>query len=72
MKIFVLMTIARQVEGDMVQVRIEKAYQALEQAQEHMNSLAKTYLEHMDVPSQGGIEKIEFFCERSIHEVNVE
>ncbi len=69
MKIFAVVTIARQYEGDMISLRFEKAYAEISKAQEYVKQLAKTFTETINVPNMGAIE---FFCERGYHEIDVE
>ena len=68
MKIFLVITVARQYEGDIISIRHEKAYKTASQAQEHLNSLKKSFVETINVPNIGPIE---FFCERGIQEVDL-
>jgi len=67
--IWIVVTIARQFDGEVVSVRFEKAYQDKAKAEEYLKSLAKTYTEKIQVPNYG---LVEFFCERGLHEIEVQ
>lgn len=65
-KIFALVTIARQVEGEMVVVRFERAFTTLEKAQGCLSKL--NFSENIETP----YGSLPFFCERGIHELEIE
>lgn len=67
-KIFAVVTIARQFDGDIVSVRFENCYTTKELAEKYANSLSKISNETLDVP---GVGKVQFFCERGIHELDI-
>jgi hypothetical protein len=69
MRLFAIVTIARQVEGEIVSVRFEKAFDQASKADNYVKALAKSFTETIQVPDYGPIE---FFCERGIHELEVE
>ena len=68
MKVFVVQTIARQVEGEYVVVKVEKAFTQASKADEFVKKLAKTYTENIQTPS-GPIQCV---CERGVIEIDVE
>jgi hypothetical protein len=68
MKIYFVVTISRQVEGEMMLVRFEKAYKDVVKAQEYANTLSKNFTEKVQTPD--GL--IEFVCQRGIHEIILE
>jgi hypothetical protein len=69
MKIFFVVTIARQVEGEMISVKFEKAYTQASKADQYAQGLAKTTVETITVP---GVGPVQFVCERGVHEIEVE
>ena len=69
MKVFVVLTIARQVEGEIVSVRFDKATTRASVADEFVKGLAKTTTETIMVPNYGPVE---FVCERGVHEIEVD
>jgi hypothetical protein len=68
MKIYFVVTISRQIEGEMMLVKFEKAYKDIAKAQEYANTLLKAYTEKIETPD--GV--IEFMCQRGIHEIILE
>jgi len=69
MKVFFVVTVARQVEGEIVSVRFEKAFTTATKADAYVKTLAKTSTETITVPGQGPVQ---FVCERGTHEIDVE
>lgn len=67
-KIWVIVTIARQYDGDIVSVRFDKSYTKKELAEVYLSTLSKKFAETINVP---GIGAVEFFCERGIHEIDI-
>jgi hypothetical protein len=63
MKAYCIMTIARQVNGEAVGVRIEKCFTNQEKAQVYINSLAKQVVET--------VNGVSFSCERGLHELDI-
>lgn len=69
MKVFFVVTIARQTEGEVVSVRFDKAFTTASKADEYAKTLAKTFTETIVVPNYGPVN---FVCERGVHEIDVE
>lgn len=68
MKIFAIVTIARQVDGEYCLVKVEKAFKQASKADEFAKSLAKRYAETINTPS-GSIPCV---CERGVFEIDVD
>ena len=68
MKVFVVVTVARQVEGDMLSIRFEKAFAQASKADEYAKNLARTYTENVTTPDG----MIQFVCQRGVHEIEIE
>lgn len=68
MKIFAIISVARQVDGEYVIVKVEKAFKKASKAEELANTLAKRYTE--SIPSAGG--PIACVCERGVFEIEVD
>lgn len=68
MKVFAVLTVARQVDGEYVFVKPEKAFMQASQADAYVVGLNKRYAEA--IPSPGG--PISCVCERGIFEIEVE
>jgi hypothetical protein len=67
MKVFVVATIARQIEGEYVFIKIENGYKSAGKAEAEMKAKSKTYTEQIVTP--GG--PINCLCERGVFEVDV-
>lgn len=67
-KIFCVISVARQVDGEMCVVKVEKSYRSASKADEYSKSLAKKYTESINTP----YGPIPFICERGVFEVDVE
>jgi hypothetical protein len=68
MKAYFIVTIGRQLNGELVTVRFEKAFLELARAEMFVNGLAKQVLEKVMTP-QG---QVDFVCERGVHEIDIE
>lgn len=68
MKVWAIITLARQVDGEYVAVRVEKAFTRASKADEFSKNLAKNYTESL----QTGSGPIECLCERAVVEIDVE
>ena len=68
MKIFAVISIARQVEGEMCVVKIDKAYTSASKADAFAKALSKKYAEEIQTPHG----PISFVCERGVFEIEVE
>lgn len=68
MKVFAVISVARQVDGEFVVVKVEKAFQKASKADDFAKSLAKSYSETIPTPS-GSIQCV---CERGVFEIEVE
>jgi hypothetical protein len=68
MKIFAIVTVARQVDGEYIVVKAEKAFKQASKADEYAGGLAKRYTESIPTPS-GPIACI---CERGVFEMELD
>lgn len=68
MKIFFVVSVGRQIEGEMISIKFEKAYKQASKADEYAKGLAKVYNETVQT-EQGPVE---FLCERGVHEAELE
>jgi hypothetical protein len=68
MKIYAIMSVARQVQGEYCVVKAEKAFKDETKAAAYANALAKRYAETITT-SAGPIECV---CERGVFELDVE
>lgn len=68
MKIYLIISIARQVDGEYCVVKTEKAYVSEDKANSFIKNLSKKYVETIPTPN-GPIDCV---CERGIFEVDVE
>lgn len=69
MKAFVIINVARQVNGEMVFVKIEKAFKSYTKAEEYLKPLAKNSTEI--IQNSNGFS-IECSCMKSIYEIEIE
>ena len=68
MKVFAVMSVARQVDGEYCVIKAEKAFLQASKADEYSKSLAKRYTESIATPS-GPIACV---CERGVFELEVD
>lgn len=68
MKIFAIFSVARQVDGEYVIVKAEKAFLKASKADEYIKDLAKNYTETIQTPTAN----IQCVCERGVFELDVE
>lgn len=68
MKIYIVQNVARQVEGELIVVQVEKAYLERSHAERHLSSLSRQRTEILT--TEAG--QIQCFCVRGIYEVEVE
>lgn len=68
MKVFAIISIARQVDGEYVVVKAEKAFKQASKADEYAKSLVKRYTESIPTPS-GPMACV---CERGVFELEVD
>ena len=68
MKVFAVLSVARQVEGEYVVVKMEKGFLQASKADEYAKSLARNYSE--SIPTGSG--PIQCVCERGVFEIDVE
>jgi hypothetical protein len=68
MKVYAIISVARQVDGEYCVVKVEKAFDNQNRASEFGKSLALRYAETITTPS--GVMKC--VCERGIFEIEVE
>lgn len=69
MKAFAIVSVARQVDGEYVVVKIDKAFLNREKAQTFAQNLAMRYNEQISMPDGTSISCI---CERGIFEIEIE
>ena len=68
MKIFNIISVARQVDGEYVVVKVEKAFKKASDADEYMKKMLTKYAESI----QTGSGLIQCVCERGIFETEVD
>jgi hypothetical protein len=68
MKVFAVLSVARQVEGEYVVVKVEKAFLQASRADEYAKNIARAYTETINTAS-GPIRCV---CERGVFEIDVE
>jgi hypothetical protein len=68
MNIFAILSVARQVQGEYVCIKAEKAFLTATKAEEHANKLSKQFAETISTP----VGPIECVCERGVFELDVE
>jgi hypothetical protein len=69
MKIFAVVNVARQINGDMVFVKVEKAYKNANKVEEFLNQIPQKSNELIENSSGFSIE---CSCLRSLYEIDVE
>jgi hypothetical protein len=68
MKIFAIISVARQVDGEYCVVKVEKGFKTSAAAEQHAKSLISKYAENIQTPT--GL--IECVCERGIFEIDID
>jgi hypothetical protein len=68
MKVFAVISVARQVDGEYVVVKVDKAFVRASKADEYAKSLSRNFTETIQTP-QGPIPCV---CERGVFEVDVD
>lgn len=68
MKVFAVVTLGRQVQGEYVLLRAEKAFTQASKADEYVKGLAKTFTEKIHTATG----PIECLCERGVFEMDVD
>jgi len=68
MKVFAVVSVARQVDGEYVAVKPEKAFVQASKADEYAKGLSKKYAESVTTP----VGVIQCICERGVIELDVE
>lgn len=69
MKVFAIVDVARQINGDMVFVKIEKAYTNISKAQEYLKTVEEKTTEL--IQNSSGFS-VECSCLKSLYEIDVE
>jgi hypothetical protein len=67
-KVFAIISIARQVNGEYCVLKVEKAYSSAVKAEDQLKTMLKNYAESIQTPS--GI--LQCVCERGVFEIDVE
>jgi len=67
MKVFAIISVARQVDGEYCVIKVEKAFKDPSLADSFVKSLSKKYAESINTPN-GSIECV---CERGVFEIDV-
>ena len=67
-KLWCVISVARQVNGEWVVVKTEKAFKKASLAEKYANGLSKSYAEKITTPS--GV--MECICERGVFEIDVD
>lgn len=68
MKVFAVVSVARQVDGEYIAVKPEKAFLQASKADEYSKGLSKKYAESVATP----VGVIQCVCERGVIELDVE
>ncbi|RTK97715.1 MAG: hypothetical protein EKK64_00435 [Neisseriaceae bacterium] len=68
MKLFSIISVARQVDGEFVVIKVEKTFKTASKADEYVKQLSARYTENIDTPS-GPVSCV---CERGIFEIEVD
>lgn len=68
MKVFAVISVARQVDGEYVVVKVEKAFKKASKADDYAKGVAKRYTE--SIPTPGG--PMACVCERGVFEIDVD
>ena len=68
MKIFFVVTVARQIEGDIVSVSFEKCFNDKDKAESYYKKLRQEPIK--TIQTENG--PVQFACERRIHEIDME
>ena len=66
--VFLIISVARQVQGEMVVIKPEKAFIDKVKAEDYYNKLIKKYTENIETAS-GSVQCV---CERAIFEMEIE
>ncbi len=67
-KFYLILSVARQVDGEYVVVKPEKAFKEKNKAEEMSNRLAKQYAETIQTPTG----TVQCLCTRGVFEIEVE
>ena len=65
---YAIISVARQVEGEYIVVKPEKAFRSKQKAEDEVNKLAKQYAETIQTPT-GPIQCV---CTRGVFEIDLE
>jgi hypothetical protein len=68
MKAFAVISVARQVDGEYVVVKVEKAFKSATKAEDFTRNLSRQYTESIATPA-GPMQCV---CERGVFEIDVE
>ncbi|MEI7486118.1 MAG: hypothetical protein WCJ72_01695 [Chryseobacterium sp.] len=67
-KIFAVISVARQVEGEYIVLKPEKAFRESNKAEQYANKLAKIYTESIQTPTG----PVQCLCTRGVFELEIE
>lgn len=68
MKIYAILTLGRQIDGEYCLLKVDKAFQDPKRADEYHKSIINIWKENIDTP----LGSIECMCERGLFEIEVE
>ena len=69
MKTYIVVNVARQINGEFVFVRVEKAFKDLKKAEDYLKSVENN---HKDVVQNSSGFSVECMCYRSIFDIEIE
>jgi hypothetical protein len=73
MNVFVVVTVARQVEGDYIAIKFEKAFSQASKADTYMAQNQKVWTENLMIDDAMGHKvSMDCLCERGVHQLEVE
>lgn len=67
-KVFAILSVARQVEGEYVVIKPEKAFFEASKAENYVNKLSKQYAETIQTPTGS----VQCLCTRGVFELEIE
>lgn len=67
-KVHAIITVARQVDGEYVFIKTEKAFAKLDKAEAYLKNLTKQFADKVSTPAG----EISVVCERALFEIEIE